>query len=164
MSIVFMVVIIIILPSILSQTLRRTNEIKNEINEKQSVQNENEIQNENENESKNDCSRIFPSPGHWINEPPYWLPNNCHTEIFNITSTISCLKNRTIYVIGNSVPRQFAFGLIDMLGGGSVKREGQRDFCPKHETFWGDSCHKEFAGVKIRYLFLLFYDGLHYKG
>ena len=74
------------------------------------------------------------------------------------------MKNRTFYVIGNSVPRQFAFGMIEMLGGGLVKREGQRDMCPKHSTEWEDSCHQQFNGVNIRYLFLQFLDGYKYTG
>ena len=51
---------------------------------------------------------------------------------------------------------------VNMLGGGSVKREGQRDLCPKHETTWDDSCHTEFAGVKIRFLHVQWIDGFDY--
>lgn len=64
--------------------------------------------------------------------------------------------------MGNSVGRQSAFGMVELLGGGNVKREDQRDMCPKHETTWDDSCHQEFAGVKIRYLFMQFMDGFNY--
>ncbi len=73
------------------------------------------------------------------------------------------MKDRTLYVIGNSIGRQAAFGLVEMLGGATVKREKQRDVCPKHETTWGDSCHQEFASVKIKYLFLQFMDGFDYS-
>ena len=34
--------------------------------------------------------------------------------------------------------------------------------CPKHETTWDDSCHQDFAGVKVKYLFLGFIDGFNY--
>jgi hypothetical protein len=50
-----------------------------------------------------------------------------------------------------------------MLGGNPAQREAQRDVCPKHETSWGDSCHSEFAGLKVRYLFLQFGDGMYYN-
>ena len=101
--------------------------------------------------------------GMWIDDPPYWFPDcNPNVRIFDESATTKCMQNRTLYVIGNSVARQSAFGLVDMLGGGNVKREGQRDMCPKHETTWGDSCHKEFGGVKIRYLFLTYIDGFYY--
>jgi hypothetical protein len=64
--------------------------------------------------------------------------------------------------MGNSVGRQAAFGVVQMLGGELVKREGQRDMCPKHETTWDDSCHQDFAGVKVKYLFMSFIDGFNY--
>lgn len=50
-----------------------------------------------------------------------------------------------------------------MLGGDLVKREDQRDQCPKHETTWDDSCHSEIAGVKLKYLFMQFPDGFRYS-
>jgi hypothetical protein len=64
--------------------------------------------------------------------------------------------------MGNSVGRQNAFGMVELLGGASVKRENQRDKCPKHETTWDDSCHQDFAGVKIKYLFIQYMDGFNY--
>lgn len=72
------------------------------------------------------------------------------------------MTGRTLYVIGNSVARQNAFNMIEMLGGNPTKREDQRDQCPKNEGTWDDSCHNEMAGVKIRYLFLQFLDGFYY--
>jgi hypothetical protein len=92
---------------------------------------------------RHDCHRFFPSRkgGTWIDSPPYWIPN-CRqnkTNIFDRNATVSCLKGRTIYAIGNSVGRQALFGVLEMLGGATVKRENQRDMCEKHETFWGDS-------------------------
>lgn len=110
------------------------------------------------------CHRLIPTEGTWVNHPPYWIPHNCkQIQTFGETETKRCMRGRTLYVIGNSVPRQMAFGMIELLGGGSVKREGQRDICPKHETFWGDSCHSEFANVKIRFLHLQFMDGYNYS-
>jgi len=31
-------------------------------------------------------------------------------------------------------------------GGDLIKRENQRDMCPKHETTWDDSCHQQIGG------------------
>ena len=118
------------------------------------------------------CNREYPSEnGVWAPYPPYWqFPGKCSNQAFDVEDTTKCMKGRTVYAIGNSVGRQSAFNMVDMLGGGLVKREDQRDMCPKHisliltfnQPTWDDSCHSEFADVKIKYLFLQFPDGLRY--
>ncbi len=109
------------------------------------------------------CNRRLPGYGRWVDYPPFWYPQNCpETRMFDQNATIDCMKGRTLYVIGNSIARQQAFALLEMLGGAYVTREGQRDLCPKHETFWGDSCHSELHGVKFKYLFMQFLDGYNY--
>ncbi len=114
-----------------------------------------------------DCHRLFPSAGGtWLDLPPYWFPN-CRqndTRVFDQRETAKCLKGRTVYAMGNSVGRQALFGILEMLGGATVKRENQRDLCEKHETYWGDSCHNDYAGVKLKYLFLQYIDGFNYSG
>lgn len=111
------------------------------------------------------CNRLLPQPGRWVDGPPYWYPEGCpETRIFDQNATVNCMKGRTLYVIGNSIARQQAFALLEMIGGTAVTREGQRDMCPKHETFWGDSCHSDFKGIKFKYLFLQFMDGYNYTG
>lgn len=111
------------------------------------------------------CNRLLPQSGRWVDYPPYWYPNNCpETRIFDQNATIGCMRGRTLYVIGNSIARQQAFALLELVGGTAMAREGQRDMCPKHETFWGDSCHSEFHDVKFKYLFLQFLDGYNYTG
>lgn len=72
------------------------------------------------------------------------------------------MTGRTFYVIGNSVARQAAFNMVEMLGGNSVQRENQRDQCPKHATNWGGSCHNAIAGVRIEHMYLQFPDGYYY--
>jgi hypothetical protein len=42
------------------------------------------------------------------------------------------MEGKTLYVIGNSVPRQAAFDMIELLGGMSTDREHQKEACPKH--------------------------------
>jgi hypothetical protein len=115
-------------------------------------------------EDKRFCHRQWPSPGQWKDQPPFWQPNNCKgtNQEFGPVQTKACMKGRTLYTIGNSIGRQAAFGMVEMLGGATVKRENQRDECPKHETTWGDSCHQDFADVKIKYLFMQFMDGFDY--
>jgi hypothetical protein len=115
--------------------------------------------------NESECHYLVPQPGKWVERAPYFIPDKCKgIQAFDVEDTKKCMSGRTLYVIGNSVARQSAFELISMLGGADVKRENQRDACPKHETFWGDSCHNEFAGVKIRYLFIQYMDGFYYKG
>jgi len=119
-------------------------------------------------------AQIDPTPARWCNretpvengvfklEPPYWQYPGCPNLPFDTNATQKCMAGRTLYVMGNSVGRQSAFGMVELLGGANVKREDQRDMCPKHETTWDDSCHQEFANVKIRYLFMQFVDGFNY--
>ena len=117
--------------------------------------------------SFNDCHRIFPSSsGTWIDYPPFWLPNCTSNEIhvFGPASIEKCLKGKTIYVIGNSIARGVLFELLEMLGGASVSREDQKGQCTKLNTVWEDSCHKELAGVKVKFLFLQYMDGWDYSG
>lgn len=110
------------------------------------------------------CNRdIPPDAGVFSTFPPFWQhPGPCQNQAFDVRDTRKCMTGRTLYVIGNSVARQSAFNMVEMLGGNPVKREDQRDQCPKHETTWDDSCHSEIAGVKIKYLFLQYPDGVFY--
>lgn len=110
------------------------------------------------------CNHVYPSNGgKWQDSPPYWQLPNCPTQVFSPENVTSCMGGRTFYVIGNSIARQSAFNLVEFLGGASVLRENQKELCPKHETFWGDSCHQEYGGVKIRYLHLQYMDGYYYR-
>ena len=108
------------------------------------------------------CLRSFPQEGVWKDEPPYWRERGCPVQVFGSNSTQQCLKGRTVYVIGNSVARQAAFNMVAMLGGALVNRENQRDLCPKHDVAWGDSCHQEIGGVRIKYLYVAYMDGYSY--
>lgn len=110
------------------------------------------------------CHRDWPvTNGVWVNGAPFWTPNvNCPNRPFGAAEVKKCMKGRTMYTMGNSIGRQYAYGLVDMLGGAQVKREDQRDNCPKHETTWDDSCHSEYEGVKVKYLFMQYMDGFNY--
>lgn len=110
------------------------------------------------------CNRDYPAVGGtWVNSPPYWqYPGVCKNQAFDAEDTQKCMAGRTLYVIGNSIARQSAFNIIEMLGGNPMKREDQREQCPKLATAWGESCHNEAHGLKIKYLFLQYIDGLNY--
>jgi hypothetical protein len=111
------------------------------------------------------CHRDWPTTeGVWSDEAPFWTSSpSCPNRAFDEKATVDCLKGRTVYTMGNSIGRQALYGILEMLGGASVKREDQRDMCPKHETTWDDSCHNEFAGVKLRYLFMQYMNGFNYN-
>eukprot|EP00601_Ochromonadales_sp_CCMP2298_P000692 CAMPEP_0173178542 /NCGR_PEP_ID=MMETSP1141-20130122/5599_1 /TAXON_ID=483371 /ORGANISM="non described non described, Strain CCMP2298" /LENGTH=248 /DNA_ID=CAMNT_0014101055 /DNA_START=477 /DNA_END=1220 /DNA_ORIENTATION=+ len=94
---------------------------------------------------------------------PYWQQPGCSNQAFSHAEVKTCLAGRTIYAIGNSIARQTAFNIVEMMGGNPVKREDQRDECPKSESTWDDSCHQDFANVKIKYLYLQFADGFRYE-
>ena len=109
------------------------------------------------------CTRDVPSKGGiWTFIPPYWQYGDCPMQYFSPAQVQQCLKGRTMYAIGNSIGRQALFNMVELLGGNPVKREDQRDLCPKHETTWEDSCHQNFADVKFKYLFINYPDGFHY--
>lgn len=110
------------------------------------------------------CHRELPVKGGKFKlEPPYWQTPGCPNQPFDVEATRKCLKGRTVFIIGNSVARQNAFGLVEMLGGNPTQRDDQKTMCPKHDTQWSESCHQEFAGVKIRYLYLNYMDGFNYS-
>ena len=81
---------------------------------------------------------------------------------FDVNATRACMAGRTFYVIGNSIPRQTAFGLLDMLGANTTSGNQQKRLCPKIAHDWGASCSSEIADVKIRYLYLNWVDGFDY--
>ena len=84
-------------------------------------------------------AQIEPTPKRWCHrelpvengvfkyEPPYWQYPGCPNQPFDEEATQKCMKGRTLYVMGNSVGRQSAFGMVELLGGASIKREAQRD-------------------------------------
>jgi len=73
------------------------------------------------------------------------------------------MRGRTLYVLGNSIARQWAFGMVESLGGAFVDRNNQKAECPKNALDWGDSCHHSYNGVTIKYLFLEWFDGYDYS-
>ena len=96
--------------------------------------------------------------------PPYWsFPGKCANQAFDVAATTKCMTGRTFYVLGSSVARQAAFKMVEMLGGNPTHREGQKQQCPKASTAWGDSCHSDIGGVKIKYAYLQWIDKFYYS-
>ena len=115
------------------------------------------------------CMRGYPANGTWLvtNSPPFYQPNDCPTMTsYDKEEVISCLRNRTIYVIGHSVARQFAFGLLSLMGEDDVDRANQKKLCLKGQqsTEKGYSCRFESKGVTVKYLYKNTLDGYHYGG
>eukprot|EP00981_Chlorochromonas_danica_P008060 scaffold1949_cov176-Ochromonas_danica.AAC.3 len=87
----------------------------------------------------------------------------CPTDMFSQANVSNCMKGRTMYALGNSIPRGSLFNMLELLGGGSTSRHNQKAACPKHETTWGESCSEEYNGVKLKFLHMEYADGLHYQ-
>ena len=74
------------------------------------------------------------------------------------------MRHKTFYVIGNSIPRSMMYTMVEALGGAHVKRLDQKEACPKHEVDWDSStCHQEYAGVSLRFLYMNFFAGSNYS-
>jgi len=99
-----------------------------------------------------------------LQDPPYWKLKGCVVDAFDQANTSTCFKDRTVYVIGISTARQYAFHLLEMLGGNSINRETQKKLCPKDGVVWDSSCTQTIQGVTLKFLFLHYMDGFNYTG
>ena len=109
------------------------------------------------------CHRELPSKkGQWREEIPYWQTEGCINYPYNQSAAYSCLKGRTIYVIGNSIARQYGFAIYQLLGGETYDRQQQKQSCLKSGLLW-ESCEQTYSDIKIKHLFLLYMDGFDYK-
>lgn len=108
-----------------------------------------------------ECHRHLPSHGKWYESPPYWEPDNCKTQYFNKDATRRCLRDRTVYVVGSTIARQFAFHTAELLGAPHANRTRQLHICPKHDLSW-NGCVQEHQGIKVKYLYLPYIDGFNY--
>lgn len=63
------------------------------------------------------CHRELPSvKGQWREEAPFWQTPNCPNQQFDQTTAYNCLKDRTVYIIGNSIARNYGFALYQLIG------------------------------------------------
>lgn len=82
--------------------------------------------------STSTCMKSFPSKGTFLKQSPYWQFKECsRVRDFNQSEAHSCMRNRTIYVIGISTARQYAFHMSSLLGGIRYDRNNQKQMCPK---------------------------------
>ena len=100
-------------------------------------------------EASIECFHHWPSNGTWMEDPPFWKVNGCEVKMFDEGETTDCLGGKTIYVMGNSVARQTAYGIYEMLGGDEISRSEQKAECPKDGISWGSSCSKNIKNVNI---------------
>ena len=113
------------------------------------------------NEDNSTCFRTFPASGVPLSDPPYFVPHNCpELQAYHTQDVENCLQNRTIYVIGNSIPRQYLVDILELLEGEVI---GDKQACPKHQVNWDGQCRQQYKDVKFKFLFLRFLDGFHYK-
>lgn len=108
------------------------------------------------------CSNRFPHEGVWSVDPPHWTPSGCSVRAFNQSSAAQCLKGKTIYVVGSSVARNYAFEMAELLGAKEMTRTDQVGKC-QHAAYTWDGCIDEVAGVKFKVLYLQYVDGLDYS-
>ena len=114
------------------------------------------------NENKRWCHRELPAHGKWREESPYWQTEGCPNQPYNQTAAYSCLKGRTIYIVGNSIARHYGFAIYQLLGGDIYDRQQEKKSCLKNGLLW-ESCHQTYKDVSIKHLFLLYMDGFDYK-
>ena len=117
--------------------------------------------------NENLCNRVWPvgNGSLWKDERPFYQSPQCTgLQSFPPRDSRRCMRNRTIYAIGNSIGRQAAFGMVEMLGGNPTNRNEQKQLCPKHETTWDASCvTKVGEGTTIKSLYLQWMDGFNYS-
>lgn len=97
--------------------------------------------------------------------PPFWRPDpvaqpNCDVRAFDGSNVESCLANRTVFVMGNSVGRGYFFELPAMLTHTSAPDRGwQKEACAKvpgeaGEMWEGISCANEVPSLGMHGDFL----------
>lgn len=114
------------------------------------------------------CQVTFPQNGTWFeSEWPYWQDDNCPPTVhLSKDQIVQCLRNRTVFVMGNSIARQFGFTLAHMLTDhkhDEYSRHVQKQLCLKNVTnFLASKCKLDIEGVHIRPMTMEYYDGVNY--
>ena len=116
--------------------------------------------------AKKNCSLTFPSTGTWLRQSPFWAEKGCLTRSFNATQSEICLSGRTVYIMGISTARQYAYSIHSLLGAEDVDRRQQQARCPSGGGMsWGHgSCNENIKGVKIKYLYYQYLNGYNNSG
>jgi hypothetical protein len=79
------------------------------------------------------CGRTYPLDIEWI-DPDFldYKISNCDAKNVGFLEEVrKCFSSRTVYFLGNSIARHFAFGLAEIFGNPPVSRENQKSLCPK---------------------------------
>lgn len=119
-----------------------------------------------QNSDRDLCHRYIPQNGTWTDNPPFWEDYSCaQTRLFDRNDIKSCLNGKNIYVIGNSIARQYGFSLLKLLGGPNVHRQQQKELCTKDVTnFVASKCHYSVNGTHLWPMTMEFFDGTNYSG
>lgn len=105
----------------------------------------------------------YPARGTWLGRAPWWKVKGCATRAFDGDATAQCLSNKTLYIIGISTARQFAFSIMQTMGAEEITRQAQKALCALNSQHWEPTCRQEYRGVKIKFLFLSYMDGFDYS-
>lgn len=113
-------------------------------------------------QGSSNCVGKFPNTGVWTEKEPHWIPQGCSIRAFNQSMAAKCLRGKTVYVIGSSIARNYAFELAQLLGAKEMSRTDQKDKC-QHSAMTWDGCVNEVENVKFKVLYLQYIDGLDYS-
>ena len=65
------------------------------------------------------CGLGYPISATWRDSPPYVHPDGCRLAVHSRRSLQRCLANRTLYIIGNSIARNYQAEIAELVGGAS---------------------------------------------
>ena len=83
---------------------------------------------------KRRCTDVYPILGNWNNE--VFESRNCDYHYLSVDEIRQCLNDRSLFFLGNSIARQFAFEIPRLLQYERTvaSREEEKNMCPKHFT------------------------------
>lgn len=95
------------------------------------------------NTSLKACIDTYPIKGEYKNKS--FVPENCRINYYSMPQKIDCLANRKVWMIGNSIARQYAFHLVNQAEETKHKvysRKEEKQRCPKESKglFMHGSC------------------------
>ena len=66
------------------------------------------------------CGLGYPLRARWTPAPPYLIPEDgCALSVLPRATLQRCLANRTLYILGNSIARNYQAELAELVGGAS---------------------------------------------
>ena len=63
------------------------------------------------------CGTGYPLPrSRWTSSPPYLRPESCRLDVLPSSTLQTCLRGRKVFILGNSIARNYQAELAEMLG------------------------------------------------